>query len=359
MKKKLLSITLLSSLSFLALVSCGKENEVVLTNEAGESVTIKASSKKEDVITALSVLQAQNYEVDTTAVGIKASLDATQVEKDVESKVVLNKSTVSIDADVRVGLGDYKEDKAYSSTYDMLADMQLYGSINASETSTAVLDLSKPKEKTVSKIKIAAKAYEGTVQGLDMLGTKANYSGVFVVPTKFSMTTNGKEDSISAAASQIIGNKNAIYASYEMLPEQFAQLGISYVQEFKNVNVSTFEIPTEKEELNAATYKISNVSNGKITFKVTAEAPAFETDAIATTTLEITVDSKTGLITKATISQKNYKSNDANYSYAGSSLKLSASINYNNDVSFPQLKNGMTMIDGNLIFGMRKSLALA
>lgn len=354
MKKKLLSITLLSSLSFLALVSCGKENEVVLTNEAGEEISIKASSKTEDVINALSVLQAQKYDVDTTAVGIKASMDSKHVEKYVESNVVYLNSSASVDADVRVGLGDYKEDKTYASTYDMLADMQLYGSVNLSQKQSSVLDLTKPKVKTVSKTNIAAKVYEGTVQGLDMIGTKSDYSGVFVVPTKISRTSNGEIDPMAAAASQIVGNNNAIYLTYDTLPESFALIGLSYVKEFKNANVTTFEIPTDKEELQDATFKISDVSNGKITFKVTSEINALDADAIASSTLQITVDSKTGLITKVKLNQKNYKSLDPEYSYSGSSFSLSASITYNEKVSFPELKNGKTMIDGTLLIGAGK-----
>lgn len=361
MKKKIFTTALLSSLSVLALVSCGKEDTVALTSASGETVTIKTTSNEDDVFNALSVLREQTYETKTTAVGIKASLDAKSKVTDVATKVVKQNTTMSLDADVRVGIERVgADDKEYASTYEMMADMDLYADLTYSQKSTFVYDVNQPKEKNKSSMNVAAKAYSGTVKGKTILGTEDNFSGLFVVPSKLSIKSNGEESQMTSQ----IPSGTVINAKYEMLPEGYATIGIGFVNMYDEANVASLLADQSEESIRAAilkyNIKISNVSGDKITFKGSTNDKALnpESNATANVTATLTVNTKNGTFTKVTYSEKDYVSADEENSYAGSSLKFSASFSYNESVKFPKLKNGKTIIDAGLFMAASKSASL-
>ena len=358
MKKKIFTTALLSSLSVLALVSCGKEDTVALTSASGEKVTIKTTSNEDDVYNALSALKAQTYETKTTAVGIKASLDAKSKVTDVATKVVKQNTTMSLDADVRVGIERVgADDKEYASTYEMMADMDLYADLTYSQKSTFVYDVTTPKEKSTSSMNVSAKAYSGTVKGKSILGIESDYSGLFVVPTKISMKNNGEESAMTSEAQQLIKNRMAINAQYEMLPESYASMGLGFVAMYDEANVASLLADTEEAKIKGAIsaygIKISNISGNNITFKASFNDKTLNPEASATAdvTVELTVNAKNGMFTKVSYSEKNYVSADETVSYSGTSIKFSASISYNSSVSFPTLKAGKTMIDASMIMG--------
>ena len=357
MKKKIFTTALLSSLSVLALVSCGKEDTVALTSASGEKVTIKTTSNEDDVFNALSVLREQTYETKTTAVGIKASLDYKQKVTDVKTKVVKENTTGSLDADVRVGTSRIDEDVKYDSAYEIMADMDFYASVDLSSKSTVVLDVTTPKEKSTSSMNVSAKAYSGTVKGKNILGIEDNFSGLFVVPTKISMKNNGEESAMTSEAQQLIKNRMAINAQYEMLPESYASMGLGFVAMYDEANVASLLADTEEAKIKGAIsaygIKISNISGNNITFKASFNDKTLNPEASATAdvTVELTVNAKNGMFTKVSYSEKNYVSADETVSYSGTSIKFSASISYNSSVSFPTLKAGKTMIDASMIMG--------
>ncbi len=148
--KKFLLGTLVLSLSLVTLASCGKDKDVVVKTETGEKITVKKTEDSKEVGKVLCALVNQKTEpvnleklganVEISSSGIvteKKALPAAPGEA-VQYKTTTYDLTAAANVDVRIGFGAYKKETKYTSSYDALADLDLYAKINLNYSSAKI-----------------------------------------------------------------------------------------------------------------------------------------------------------------------------------------------------------------------------